>query len=231
MGFYFWNNSSTQPVQPTDTNVHTEMPKAAIIDGLYSLFPNPSFVQSVTGNLSAAGFKVDVFRGENVTINLLRNVNGYKVLILRLHSAVGPDGFLYLFSGEPYSPTEYVFEQRSGSVRKGITDDRDEFFAINAAILGKENPSGLNDSTLILMGCNGTSDEMTIDVLLEQRVKTYISWSGKVGPAHTDEATMILVNALYIQKLNVGNAVAKTMTEVGPDPTFKSILEYRVRNG
>lgn len=229
--FLMWN-SSTSPAQngtkPAAQSA-TEAPKALILDGLYASSPNPAFSQRLKNYLSAAGFKVDVFQGENVTIDLLRNIAGYKILILRLHSAVHSDGFLYLFSGERYSQSKYSVEQLYGSVRKGVTFEGDEFFAVNAVFLGGNDPSGLNGSTVILMGCNGTGNALSTERLLSKGVDVYIGWNGYVDLSYSDQVTLALVRDLYVRKIVVGEAVAEAMREVGVDPVYKSVLEYRTR--
>jgi hypothetical protein len=228
--FSVWTSStsSTQPGQQTTVNV----PKAAILDALYASSPNLAFEQNLTGFLSTAGYHVDVFRGENVTIDLLRNIGGYKVLILRVHSAIHTgDGFLYLFSGENYTQSKYVLEQSSGIVKKGETFEGEDYFALNAVFLGGNRPTGLRDSTIILMGCNGTGDSYSIQRLLDRGVKTYIGWTGYVDLSLSDEATLALVKTLYVEKSSVVEAVQETMTEVGSQPASQSVLEYYPRGG
>jgi len=226
IGFLLWNSSITSPDAGKQSNV--EKPKAAILDGLYITYPNLTVIQSLTNFLSAAGYQVDVFKGENVTIDLLRNVGGYKVLVLRLHSAIHIDGFLYLFSGENYSASKYAGDQ---SVRKGVTFEGEEYLAINSVFLGANKPTGLKDSTVILTGCNGTGDSYSIQRLLEKGVRVYVAWTGYVDLSHSDEATLALAKALYLEKLGVREAVEEVMREVGPDPLYKSVLEYRLSQG
>jgi hypothetical protein len=214
---------STKTDRPNTTAV-----KAAIIDGLYSTHPNPSFTQNMIKILEDAGLQVDVFQGKNVTIDLLRNIKGYELVVLRLHSSMHTDGFLYLFSGELYEESEYVTEQSYGAVRKAYTFDDDEppFFAIKAVFLGINDQNGLDRSTIILMGCNGTGNPFSIQRLLERGAKAYIAWNGYVDLTYSDQATLKLVNALYKDKLDLKQAVEKVMIEIGPDRTYSSTLQY-----
>ena len=202
------------------------MPGAAIIDGLYGTYPNPALTQSIVQYISSAGYHVDVFEGTNVTIDLLRNIGGYKILILRLHSVINDDGFLYIFSGEEYTESKYVNEQLSGAVRKGVTFIGNEtpVFALNALFLGVNKPDSLNGTTIILAGCNGTATPYVIQRFFERGVKAYVSWNGYVDLHHSDEATLQLVRALYSEGFSLDEAVKKVMTEVGPDPLYGSEL-------
>lgn len=230
ISFFLWTSSTTSP-QPTQQTT-VEVPKAAILDALYGGSQDLAYEQSLTNYLSTAGYSVDVFRGENVTIDLLGNIGGYKVLILRIHSAIGSGGgFLYLFSGEKYTPSKYVQEQLSGAVREAITFDNVSYFAINAVFLGGNNPIGLKDSTIILMGCNGTGSAYSIQRLLDKGIKAYIAWSGYVDLSYSDETTLALVKALYLEKSSVQAAVEGAMKEAGTEPGYNSVLECYAPNG
>ena len=230
IGLFVWNSSNRTPPD-SGQQPGLETPKAVILDGLYSESPNMTFSQILTDYLSAAGYTVDIFRGENVTIDLLRNIAGYKVMVLRLHSAIHSDRNLYIFSGEPYTESKYTMEQLTGSVRKANTTEGKLYFAINIALLGNNKPDSLKDSTVVLMGCHGVSDQYSVDKLLESGVKTYFGWTGYVDLSHTDEATLVLVKALCLEKLSPEQAVQEAMTEVGPDPLYETVYECRVRQG
>jgi hypothetical protein len=230
ISFFLWTSSTTSPQPAQQTTI--EVPKAAILDGVYAGSQDLAYEQSLTKYLSIAGYGVDVFRGENVTIDLLRNIGGYKVLILRLHSAIGSGGgFLYLFSGEKYTQSKYVQEQLSGAVREAITFENVSYFAINAVFLGENNPTGLKDSTIMLMGCNGTGSSYSIQRLLDRGVKAYIAWTGYVELSYSDETTLTLVKALYLERSSVQAAVEEAMKEVGTEPGYNSVLECYAPSG
>jgi hypothetical protein len=228
-----WNSSMVPPQQGQQTGIG--VPKAAILDGLYASSEDIVFEQELTNLLehSSEAYAVDVFRRENVTIDLMKNVEGYKILILRVHSAISGDGFLYLFSGENFTKDKYQGDQLLGAVREGIPyNGRNEsYLALNAVFLAANKPNGLKDSTIILMGCKGMNDSYSVQRLIEKGVKTYIAWNGDVDLPHSDEATAALVRALYIDNLDVKAALEKTMLEVGPDPYFESEMEYRPLKG
>jgi len=233
---FFWFSQYSAPNQPASASPNSsqfqpqgnvDIAKAAILDGLYDTCPNVIWTESITNCLSNAGYRVDLFSGMNVTIDLLRSIHGYKILILRMHSAVHTDGFLYLFSGEHYSEFKYVEEQRARAVLGGLTFNHTEqpYFALNAVLLGKIY-DGLNGSSIILMGCNGTSSPYSIQSLFEQGVKQYISWNGYVDPDHSDKATLALAEASYTEHLGLEEAVKKVNREISPDPYYGSALVY-----
>jgi hypothetical protein len=64
--------------------------RAAIIDQLSLTQPNPDFAASATSILEQAGYAVDYFPGEQVTVDLYRNLptHDYDLIILRVHSGI-----------------------------------------------------------------------------------------------------------------------------------------------
>jgi hypothetical protein len=64
--------------------------RAAIVDHLSLTEPNPAFADRATGVLEEAGYAVDYYPGEQVTVDFYRELpsRGYEMLILRVHSAV-----------------------------------------------------------------------------------------------------------------------------------------------
>jgi hypothetical protein len=228
----YWLVPAQSPEEQTNADVPStkiDVPKAAILDGLYCTEPNATLINSLLSYLSDAGYRVDVYTGENVTIGLLRSIGGYQVLILRLHSTIHADGFLYLFSGENFTTSKYLDEQLTGVVKKAHAFDKNgsAYFALNAMFLGNDQPNGLNGTTIILTGCNGTGAPNMISRLFSRGVKAYVSWNGFVDLSHSDEALLEMAKALFAENLSIGRAVQMVMKEVGPDPYYKSVLECR----
>ncbi|MEM4577174.1 MAG: hypothetical protein QW701_07035 [Candidatus Nezhaarchaeales archaeon] len=205
---------------------------AALIDGLYECEPNLDFTDKLLDMLESAGFHVDIYRRDNVTVDLLMNLEGYKLLVLRVHSAMHSDGWLYVFSGEHYREEKYVKEQLAGAVKKGYTFNGVEkpYFALNIAFLGGNRAGALEGSTVILMGCNGSGDPYSVSRLLEKGVEALFAWSGYVDLRHSDKATLILVEALYGEGLSPREAAEKVQREAGPDPIYGSILRCFTKN-
>jgi hypothetical protein len=222
--FSIFASLNGHPVQPTET-VYVDEHKAAIVDGLSERAPNPTLIQKTVECLSDSGYNVDVYSGKNVTIRLLQDIGGYKILILRLHS-VAWCGSLYLFSTEMYTSTDYALEQMAGEVTQASTYDLNEihYFALNSAFLGKDKPKGMNGTTIMLMGCDGMTSQNALQAFSRRGVKTYISWDGFVDLSHSDEASLRLVKAIYTEGLSPNASVDEVNRQVGPDPYYKSRL-------
>ncbi len=227
---YVLSINQNSPQQQTEGNTTDNTLKAAILDGLYDKEPNLTLIEDMVQHLSNAGYSVDVYKGTNVTINLLRNIGGYKIVIMRVHSSIHTDNFLYVFSGEKYTESKYVDEQLAGAVRKAYTFDENEppYFALNSVFIGKLKPNGLNGTTLMMMGCNGTTSNYVIQRFFEEGVQAYISWDGYVDLTRSDEATLRLVKAMCLEGLTPEAAVEKVNREIGPDPDYDTQLTCKL---
>jgi len=228
--------SEQSPINPTlqitPDNPDSQL-KAAIVDHLSLTYPNQTFIQTATNTLKQAGYTVDYYPGEKVTVEFYRNLptHEYSLIILRVHSTTGGNPFVFLFTSEPYSESKYVYEQltdRLGPVaysfeeaQKGIG-----YFGITPLFV-KSNIKGKFASTvIIMMGCEGLKNTNMAEAFIEKGVKAYISWNGSISASHTDQATTILLQHLILEKQTIKQAIENTMKEVGPDPAYESLLIY-----
>ena len=223
VGTYFW--------QPQPSPPAADPSRAVLVDGIGLTKPNPDFIAGVKDVLNRSGLKLDIYEGSEVTIDLLENLAGYGLIILRLHSAVEEEfRLLYIFSAEPYNESEISrFGDEWGPiVRQAITFDNESYFALRADTLGYKNErESLRGAVIILMGCNGTDGKTTIQKLFVDRgVKAVIAWDGYVDLDYTDEITLLLLKTVYEDKIEFKDAVEKLMKEKGPDPIWGSRLKY-----
>lgn len=82
------------------------------------------------------------------------------------------------------------------------------------------------DTLIIIAGCQSLGTFDMARALVERGASAVIGWDEWVDLAHNDRAILHLLEALTAQGLTVKQAVEKTMGEVGPDPTYKSVLTY-----
>ncbi len=99
------------------------IPKAVIIDQLYDDIPHEWFHQRASELLESAGYEVDIFTTEDVTIDFYKKLplNNYKIVVVRSHGvADGNDqNSVTLFTGEKYTTDKYISEQLFGQLKKG----------------------------------------------------------------------------------------------------------------
>lgn len=216
--------------QTNKLNINQEFSfKAAIVDHLILSEPNKTLIQTSIALLEKAGFTVDYYKGEEVTVEFYRNLptHGYGLIVLRVHSAATPPP-LCLFTSELHSKTKYVYEQLTDQVViVSIYKEIGPFYFGIAPKFVKESMKGNFQNTIILMmGCDGLKYDEMAKAFVEKGANVYISWDGGVSIAHTDKATTHLLQQLTAKKQTVKKAVTETMEEVGPDPLYKSVLLY-----
>jgi hypothetical protein len=207
--------------------------KAAIADQLSLTFPNQSFIEEAATILVNANYTVDYFGGEEVTVEFYRNLPAYdyKLIILRVHSAIRIDGGppVTLFTSEPYSQKSHVSEQLADQlapVHYIIGDKEELYFAITPSFVKYCQNGKFQNSLIVLMGCNGLTHTDMAEALIERGAKAYISWKTSVSATLTDTCTTQLLEHLITQKQTIEQAVENTMKEVGSDLAPESVLNY-----
>lgn len=214
---------------------------AVIVDQLSLTAPNPRFVASATDTLEEAGYSVDYYPGEEVTVDLYRDLQtaGYELIIFRAHSSrlVGEwAGNLYaetaFFTSEPYDRTEYVEEQRGGRLVQVAADvGSPVYFGVGAEFVRSSMRGSFEGSTVIMMGCNGLLADTTAQSFLDRGAVAAITWDKDVSAVHTDAATERLLQLLALQGMTPEQAVAQAAADIGPDPVFGAQLRVLTRRG
>jgi hypothetical protein len=210
---------------------------AAIVDQLSLTQPNPAFARRATELLEQGGYTVDYHPGERVTVDFYRSLPAldYDLVILRVHSGqlwleggvegVTQEGYVSLFTGEPYSKTKYLDEQRDARVVKAVYyEGGDPIFAIASGFIETSMRGRFDDTLIVMMGCEGLGSERAARAFLDKGASAFASWDGEVSATHTDAATERLLEKLLLAGLTADDAVRETMDEVGPDPAFGAEL-------
>ena len=236
----------------SDSSRQSGPPTAAIIDQASLTQPNPALAESASRILERAGYTVDYYPGEQVTVDFYRDLPtlGYDLLIIRTHSGIYLDGIprddAFLFTSEPYSETEHVDDQRARRLikasyyteglsvsleatptpeRPSLTSfDPPYYFGIPVEFIRESMHGDFDGATVIVMGCNGLTSDGLAKALVERGAGEVMSWDGLVSARHTDAATERLLSLLLDAGLSVEDAVAQTMEALGPDPDYGSVL-------
>ena len=214
---------------------------AVIVDQLSLSQPNPDFAVSARGLLEQAGYAVDYYPGEQVTVDFYRNLpkHGYDLIVLRVHSGITKEidavtgeetktEYVSLFTGEPYDEKKHQYpEERLNSLGKAeYYPGAPPLFGIAPDFIKYSMRGNFGKALIILMGCDGLRSQTTAQAFLDKGASGFVSWSDRVSPSHTDAATEHLLRHLLLDGLAAPEAVARTMAEVGPDPDYASTLLY-----
>jgi flagellar basal body-associated protein FliL len=237
--YSIFHSSSEENALPTPTlQFKPAIPnpelKAVIVDHLSLTAPNETFTQTAATILTKANYTVDYYSGEKVTVNFYRNLptGGYKLIILRVHSALDANGQppLTLFTSEFLDSRRHVNEQLTdqlqGVVFLPYKPGDKAYFGIPPKFIRQSIKGELSNSLIIAMGCDGLTYTDMAEAFIEKGAKAYISWNGSVSASHTDQTTTCLLKHLITQKETIKQSVENTMKEVGPDPASESVLGY-----
>jgi hypothetical protein len=219
----FWGPSSGGPPGPET---------AVIVDQLSLTQPNAAFAEEARSVLEQAGYLVDDFEGEEVTVEFYSGLplRDYDLVILRVHSGQAavwgePTDYVGLFTGEPYNDTKYAEAEDAGLVGAATYYHGSErIFGISPEFITSGMWGKFHGTTVIMMGCDGLKSETTARAFIDKGAKAVVGWSGRVSAKHTDAATERLLQHLLIERHTMRDAVALTMAEVGPDPDYGSTL-------
>lgn len=214
---------------------NTEL-RAAIVDQLSLTFPNQTFIETAASTLTRAGYTVDYFSGEKVTVNFFRNLptHDYGIVILRVHSTATGQETEYnqvpvvLFTSEAYSKSAFVGEQLNDRLRivSYVKQQPPYYFAITPTFVTSSMNGRFQNTTVLMMGCEGLNNTRMAGAFIEKGAKVYTGWTGSVSVSHTDQATTRLLQHLIIERQTIKQATENTEKEVGPDPTCFSQLTY-----
>jgi hypothetical protein len=217
-------------------------PRAVIVDQLAYTDANPDFAAEAERDLRAAGYDVDYYPSKAVTVEFYRELpsRGYGFVLLRSHSTQfiyrrdpvtselkQAENSVMLFTTEPYSQVAHADEQRSGRVAVGSYPDHQaegQYFLIDPTFVANAMHGQFKNATVVLMGCGGLSTTDLAKAFEKRGAKEFISWDTSVTAAHTDAAARKLLAHLLGDTPQPNEAVARTMAEVGPDPSFGSKL-------
>ena len=216
---------------------------AAIVDQLSLTQPAPDFIRQATSLLRQAGYAVDYYPGEEVTVDFYRYLptRHHDLIILRTHSglveavdlATGgrtTEEFVGLFTSERYSETKYHDEQQPRVGRlaplgsASYSGSGNAYFSIGPTFIEDSMKGHFNDAAIIMMGCDGLRSQRTAQAFLDRGAKAFVSWSLPVSASHTDRATARLLELLVGGDVGIGEAVARTAADVGPDPWYGAEL-------
>ena len=227
-GFLIYSHSTSSPNQ---TSNQQSRPKAAIVDHLSLTAPNRTFIQTATNTLKQAGYAVDYYSSDEVTIELYRNLpsKDYKLIFLRVHSGNNQydQGPIFLWTSEPYSRSKYVYEQLTDQLRPTSSLKGDSaVFCIGPEFVRRSMRGQFQNAIVIGMGCETMKDTDLAKAFIEKGASIFIGWTEDVVSSHTDQATACLIKYVITHKQTIKQAVAEAMKKAGPDPACESLLVY-----
>ena len=207
-------------------------PRAVIVDQLGATDPNAEFVERATEKLQRAGYAVDYYPSEQVSVELFSQLDdvGYDFLVLRVHMARFQGewrGQSYdnpvLFTSEPYTADQYIDEQWELELNPVFAyEGAPEYFGVGPNFV--QSGGDFDGAAVVLMGCSGLSTDALAQAFVAKGADEVVGWNDLVSAQHTDEATLRLLDHMLFEQLSPQQAVARTNSEVGTDPVYQSYL-------
>ncbi len=222
----------------------SDVPSAVIVDQLSAGDAKSPFVHTVTDQLEAAGYTVDYYPAEEVTVDFYRQLPtlGYDLILLRAHSGLiqggEREGEAFIFTSEPYNNQEYPEELRQRRLLSATytvdslssnLSDIPSYFGIVPDFVKSSMIGTFDGATIVLMGCNGLTSNTMAAAFVEKGARAIVSWDDLVTRDHTDAATDRLLELLLRDRLPLGEAVTQAAAEVGPDPWYGAELRFYPR--
>lgn len=204
-----------------------------LIDQLSITHPNKTFYWTTQELLNR--FNLQLWYKEGIFNNVdffkkLASYN-YKIIILRVHSAMSPEGNLAIFTGEKWDDRKASFNYLTDIladriVRVKVEENSTPYFGITPDFIKGSMKGNFEDTIIIMMGCQGLTNSKAAQAFIEKGAKVYISWTGPVSSEHTDSAIQHLLEQLFTERRTVGDAVTSTNIEIGKDPFYGSSLAW-----
>jgi len=175
----------------------SDSPKAVIIDQLHNELPSKYFQNKVTEYLTYAGYKVDLYTTDEITIDFYKQLPtmNYEYIVFRTH-ALGEgmvDTSASLFTGEKYSEHKYIKEQFLGHIGRGVPIlygdmiklDADRimdktYYVVGSKFVEEFMVGNFQNSTIILGGCETAKDSQLAKSFLKRGASEVIGWTGLV---------------------------------------------------
>jgi hypothetical protein len=207
-------------------------PRAAILDQLQAEIPNENFHNKVTEYLHGAGYQVDYYPTEEITVELYKKLPlmNYDFIVIRSHSL--GDGAVEksasLFTGEKYTDHKYVKEQFLGYVGRGIPILNQEvsehgglqayrnntYFVVGSKMVDELMVGKFNNSTIVLAGCETMEKSRLADSFLKKGASNVIGWNGLVDSRNNDGIIMEVLKETLVNGVEINQAVDLVMEQV-----------------
>ena len=230
-GFFDWlfnlfggfeEKESTEIVTEDETT--NKIRKAAIIDQLARDIPNLQYQNKTMSYLLDAGYDVDLYTTEDITIDFYKELPSmdYEFIVLRSHSLAIYDKkpSEWLFSGEKYSNKVHIAESLSGHLSPGVpfvvTEDqtitysealKERYFMIGSKFIDESMVGQFPGTVIILGGCETMPHELLAEALVKRGASSVIGWNELIGSASNDRVITSLLEKILVYGLKIDEAI------------------------
>jgi len=219
---------------------------AAIIDQIHDIIPNESFQQKAQQYLENAGYDVDVYTTEDVTVDFYKKLPSmnYKFIYIRTHSLGVSElqNSTFLFTGEKYDVNKYISEQLSGHVRRALplsdqlfyeelvkedpSLEGKTYFTIGSKLVNELMVGQFPQTVIIIGGCESVRNLELASSLIHRGASSVIGWDRTIGAMENDRVILALLEEILINKIGIHDALPLVMQEFGSGLQYSTKLNY-----
>lgn len=216
--------------------------RAAIVDQLSLTSPDASFVASTTKSLQNAGYTVDYYPGDQVTVEFYRHLpeRHYGLIVLRAHSGLSTitnldthqvthTNHVSLFTGQPFNAALYQVERDEGRLgRSRYVQEGQEVlgvFGIEPSFVQYSMQGRFDHTLVVLMGCNGLDSPAMAQAFISKGASAVVGYDNFVSASFTDSVTSRFLQELFADRTPLPDAVKQTSDQFGPDPQYGGRLQ------
>jgi len=240
-GFFEWlmnlfggfeEKQSTEIVTEDETTI--KIKKAVIIDQLDRDIPNPRYQNQTMSYLLDAGYDVDLYTTEDITIDFYKELPemDYEFILFRTHSLAiyGKNPSEWIFSGEKYSNKVHIAETLSGQLSPGVpfvvTEDQtitysqalsERHFMIGPKFIDESMVGQFPGSVIILGGCETMPHELLAEALVKRGASSVIGWNELVNYSKNDRVMTSLLEEILVNGLEIDEAIDLVMEDFKKD--------------
>jgi len=218
---------------------------AAIIDQLHDSIPNESSQQKALEYLESAGYDVDVYTTEDITVDFYKKLPSmnYKFIYIRTHSfeIARLEDNTYLFTGEKYDVNKHIEEQLFGQVAKGLplniqafaeiqkSDELVEdntYFVVGSKFVDELMVGKFPQTVIIIGGCESVRKHDLAKSLISRGASAVVGWDRTISSLENDLVMLALLEEVLINKTGFYDAIPSVMQEFGSDLQYSSMLQH-----
>jgi len=201
--------------------------KAAILDQLYEDFPNESFQNKATEYLEAAGYQVDLYTTDEITVDFYKKLPSlnYEFIVLRTHGGPGLGGSTTLTTGEKFRENKHlseIFNKQVGAsisiIRSAEIEDQsreflleNSYFDINSTFVDRGMEGQFPNSIMIIGGCSALNTTVLAESFVSRGVSSVVGWNGLVGDRDNDRITLAFLKEVLVNEIEIDDAVDLVM--------------------
>ncbi len=247
-GFFDWLFNLFGGFEEKESTIETEdettikIKKAAIIDQLDRDIPNPRYQNQTMSYLLDAGYDVDLYTTEDITIDFYKELPemDYEFIVFRTHSLAiyGKNPSEWIFSGELYSNKVHIGETLAGQLSPGVpfvvTEDQtitysealsERHFMIGSKFIDESMVGQFPGSVIILGGCETMPHELLAEALVKRGASSVIGWNELINSSKNDRVMTSLLEEILVNGLEIDQAIDLVMDDFKNDK--KSSLKLK----